>query len=186
MTPASRRKIDKLSKPGSPQTGEPVYLTIGKLRRTHGVQGEIIFDVLTDMPETIMPGLVVSIGSMYKETIIKSVRQAGNYLLVAFEGYNDCDQVAILRNQFVFINSKDAAPLKSGKYYHHEVIGIDVLDESGNAIGKITEIISTGANDVYVIQSSSGEEILIPAIKTVVLEIDPQKKIMRVHLPEWE
>lgn len=186
MKPLTSKRSEKFPKTGSPQTGEPVYLTIGKLRRTHGVQGEIIMDALTDVPETITAGLVVFVGGHHKEVKIKSVRQADKSYLVAFEGYDDCDQVGIFRNQYVFIKTKDAAPLEVGKYYQHEVIGMEVVDESGSHIGKVAEIISTGANDVYVILPESGEEILIPAIKAVILEIDAVKKKMKVRLPEWE
>ncbi len=186
MKPASSDKSRKTIKPGSPQTGEPVYLTIGKLRRTHGVRGEIIMDALTDFPETITTGMTVYIGAHHKQQIISSVRPADKTLLIAFEGFDDCDKVGIFRNQFVFIKTKDAAPLEEGKFYHHEVIGMEVIDENGAHIGKISEIINTGANDVYVIQPESGVEILIPAIKSIVLEIDKNTGKMRVRIPEWE
>lgn len=186
MKPASSEKPRKTIKPGSPQTGEPVYLTIGKLRRTHGVRGEIIMDALTDFPDTIKTGMTVYIGAHHKQQKISSVRPADKTFLIAFEGFDDCDKVGIFRNQFVFIKTKDAAPLEEGKFYQHEVIGMDVIDESGALLGKISEILNTGANDVYVIQPESGEEILIPAIKNVVLEIDKSTGKMRVRLPEWE
>jgi 16S rRNA processing protein RimM len=186
MKPASSEKSRKTIKPGSPQTGEPVYLTIGKLRRTHGVRGEIIMDALTDFPDTITTGMTVYIGGHHKQQKISSVRPADKIFLIAFEGFDDCDKVGIFRNQFVFIKTKDAAPLEEGKFYQHEVMGMDVMDESGVHLGKISEILNTGANDVYVIQPESGEELLIPAIKSVVLEIDTTTGKMRVRLPEWE
>lgn len=186
MKPTSSERPKKTLKPGSPQTGEPEYLTIGKLRRTHGVHGEIIMDALTDFPETITTGMTVFIGAHHKQQKISSIRPADKTFLIAFEGFDDCDKVGIFRNQFVFIKSKDAAPLEEGKFYQHEVVGMDVIDENGNQLGKLSEIINTGANDVYVIQPEAGDEILIPAIKSVVLEIDTNTGKMRVRLPEWE
>jgi 16S rRNA processing protein RimM len=186
MTPASFEGSRKTLKPGSPQTGEPEYLTIGKLRRTHGVRGEIIMDALTDYPETITVGMTVYIGAHHKQQVVSSVRPADRTFLIAFEGFDDCDKVGIFRNQFVFVKTRDAAPLEDGKFYQHEVVGMNVMDDSGTSLGKISEIINTGANDVYVIQPESGEEILIPAIKSVILEIDTSKGKMRVRLPEWE
>lgn len=186
MTPRSQAEKGNNQKSGSPQSGEPVYLTIGKLRRTHGVKGEIIMDLLTDSPEMIKPELTVYIGSHHKPQVFSSVRAMDQSLLVKFTGYEDCDQATVFRNQFVAIKTSDAEPLQEGKFYQHEVIGMEVVDEDGNRIGKISEIIPTGANDVYVVQPEDGEEILIPAVKLVVLKIDPLKGRMIVKLPEWE
>lgn len=116
MKPASSDKSRKTIKPGSPQTGEPVYLTIGKLRRTHGVRGEIIMDALTDFPETITTGMTVYIGAHHKQQIISSVRPADKTLLIAFEGFDDCDKVGIFRNQFVFIKQRMPHLLRRGSF----------------------------------------------------------------------
>jgi len=186
MTPVSSPRSRKTLKPGSPQTGEPEYLTIGKLRRTHGVRGEIIMDALTDFPDTIKTGMAVYIGTHHKQQVISSIRPTDKTFLIAFEDFDDCDKVGIFRNQYVFIKTMDAAPLEEGKFYQHQVVGMEVIDESGTSLGKICEIINTGANDVYVIQPLAGNEILIPAIKGVILEVDINAGKMRVRLPEWE
>ncbi len=171
---------------GSPQSGGPVFLTIGKLQRTHGVKGEMIMDVHTDFPERIKPDLQVYVGQNHKQYTIASVRPNGDKLLVSFNGLIDCDQAAILRNQLVFIKTVDANLLPDGEFYHHEILGMQVIDESGTVIGTIQEIMVTGANDVYVVITEDGKELLLPAIRSVVLSIDRDTKKITVRLPEWD
>lgn len=185
MTPAPSGKRD-LHNSGSPRSGEPVYLTIGKLRRTHGVRGEILMDVLADDPEMLKPGLVLFVGLKHKEAKLAAVRAADKSLIVRFEGHTDCDQAAAFRNQFVAIKTSDAQPLNTGRYYHHEVIGLKVIDDQGKDLGVLADILSTGANDVYVIRPAEGEEILVPAVKEFVIKIDPGSRLIVVKLPEWE
>ena len=185
MTPVPTNERNQ-PKSGSPRSGEPVYLTIGKLRRTHGVKGEILMDVLADDPEMIKPGLTLFVGSKHKEAKLAAVRTADKSLIVRFEGYSDCDQAAVFRNQFVAIKTSDAQPLDSGRFYHHEVMGLKVFDESGKELGVISEIIPTGANDVYVIKPLEGEDILVPAVKEFVMKIDTGSRSIVVRLPEWD
>ena len=185
MTPAPTGKHDQQNS-GSPRSGEPVYLTIGKLRRTHGVKGEILMDVLADDPEMVKPGLILYVGTKHKEAKLAAVRAADKSLIVRFEGHSDCDQAAVFRNQFVAIKTSDAQPLDTGRYYHHEVIGLKAVDENGNELGVLADIISTGANDVYVIKPLEGEEVLVPAVKEFVIKIDPGSRLIVVRLPEWE
>jgi 16S rRNA processing protein RimM len=74
--------------------------------------------------------------------------------------------------------------LPEGKIYQHELFGFKVVDESDNLLGELVEIIETGANDVYVVKDEAGKEILLPAIPQVILEIDADRRLMRVHLLE--
>ena len=186
MTPVpSARKRDPQNS-GSPKSGEPAYLIIGKLRRTHGVNGDLLMDVLTDEPEVIKEGLTVFVGPHHKSLKISGCRTAGKSLLVRFEGFTDCDQAGVFRNQPVSIKAIEAQPLKEGRFYHHEIIGIKVLDENRSGIGIVTEILVTGANDVYVVQNAAGDEVLIPAVNEFVKKIDPDNCEMTVKLPQWE
>jgi len=173
-------------KSGSPQSGGPVFLSIGKLQRTHGVKGELVMDVLTDFPEKIVPGFTVFIGKKNQPYKISSTRPAADKVLISFEGLVDCDQASILRNQYVYIKSEDANQLPEGEFYHHEIIGMNVIEENGNLVGIVKEILETGANDVYIIEGVDGKEILIPAIRSAVLSIDRQDRKMVVRIPEWE
>jgi 16S rRNA processing protein RimM len=185
MTTGKQSSDIEPKKTGSPRSGEPVYLMIGKLRRSHGIHGEMLMDVQTDFPERIKVGNHVFVGQKHKELIISGLRPMNKDLLVGFDGYGDCEQVAIYCNQPVYIKTESVSDLPEGEFYHHEVVGMSVVDEAEKPIGIILEILVTGANDVYVIESPAGEEILVPAIKSVVISISREKHKMVVRLPEW-
>lgn len=177
--------IEAQSNSGSPQSGEPVYLTIGKFRRPHGVKGEILMEMVTEFPENIKPGIQVFVGIKKKPCTISSIRQTNKLWLVSLFGFEDCESVEIFRNQWVYMDAEQLKPLPAGLFYQHEVIGMQVLDENRQRLGKVTEILVTGANDVYVIGTDSGEELLIPAIKSVIISMDRDTNTMILHPIDW-
>lgn len=164
-------------------SGESVYyLAIGYLRRPHGVHGEIIMDLHTDFPERIQPGKRVYVGARYENATLESARAHGKGMLVKVRGYDTPESAGRFRNQWVYVRSDEVPPFPKGQYYQHELLGLEVMDESGNSLGALSEILETGANDVYVVRSPSGKEILLPAIPSVVLHIDMDARIIKVHL----
>jgi 16S rRNA processing protein RimM len=168
---------------GSPENGEPTYLAVGKLRRPHGVQGEILMTVWTDFPERLKPGALVYVGSSYQAVSVRDVRWHRDDLLISFNEYPDREGVGVLRNQVVAVRTKDLPVLPDGELYLHQVLGMKVFEDSSNQLlGTIREIIETGANDVYVVRNDKGMELLLPAIDPVVLEIDIAANEMRVYL----
>ena len=102
--------------------------------------------------------------------------------MLAFDGFTTPEQVGRFRNQILYIDEADAKELPEGEFYYHELLGLSVLDETGEPLGKVTEIMQTGANDVYVVTNEAGREILLPAIAEVILEVDLEFKEMKVHL----
>jgi 16S rRNA processing protein RimM len=181
MTPGRK----KTGNTGSPEAGEPVYLAVGFLRRPHGVNGEILMSVLTDFPERLYPGMKVFAGNSYDPFIVRSLRQHDRGALIAFEGLMDCDVVTPLRNKTLFIQANKLPELPNGEYYFHQLLGISVLDETGKNLGSLVEILETGANDVYLVKDSDGQEILLPAIDSVILKIDVDKREMTVRPQIW-
>jgi 16S rRNA processing protein RimM len=167
---------------GSLSSGEPVFLAVGKLRRSHGVKGEMVMDIFTDFPERLKTGVRVFIGAQHTEQRIRSQRPNGSSLLIAFQGFSTPESVAELRNQVVFVRADDRPPLPEGEYYHHQLLGLRVVDEGGQTLGKLVEILSSPANDVYIVQPEAGTEILLPALKSVILNVDLEQRVMRVHL----
>ncbi len=157
---------------GSPSPGEPAFLVVGKLRRPHGVHGEMVMDVYTDFPERLEEGVSVYIGEAYQLALIKSLRRHGDALLLAFNGYNSPEEVGVFRNQLVYVRSDDRPALPEGDYYHHQIVGLRVVDKSGVTIGTIMEILETGANDILVVEKEDRSELLVPVIDSVVLKID--------------
>lgn len=168
---------------GSPD-GEPVYLAVGFLRRPHGVRGEIIMDLHTDFPERMSEGRRLFIGEGHEPVTVASVRTHQKGMLVRFEGIETPEDAGRFRNQWLYVNSADVPELPDDQLYQHELFGFSAVDEAGNVLGELVEIIETGANDVYVIRDESGREILLPAIPAVILELDPERRLMRVHLLE--
>jgi len=174
---------DSKNAPGSPD-GEPVYLVIGFLRRPHGVQGEMIMDLHTDFPERLQSGRELFIGEEHKAMTLTGVRPHAKGRLVKFKGMETPEEVGQFRNQWVYVKATDVPSLPEGEIYQHELFGFEVVDDNGNALGELVEIIETGANDVYVVRDSNGHEILLPAIPPVILDLDPVRRLMRVHLLE--
>jgi len=168
---------------GSP-SGEPLYLSVGFLRRPHGVQGEIIMDIHTDFPERMKSGRKLFVGEEHQPMTLTSVRPHQSGLIVKFNGVETPEDAGKFRNQWVFIKAKDAPPLPAGQMYQYELIGFKVVDENDNLLGELTEIIETGANDVYIVKDDSGKEILLPAIPSVILDVEAGSRLMRVHLLE--
>ena len=169
--------------PGSPD-GEPVYLVVGFLRRAHGLQGELIMDLHTDFPERFRAGRKLFIGEAHKPLTLSNARPHAKGMLVKFKGIETSEEAGQFRNQWVYARATDVPSLPEGKIYQHELFGFAVVDDNDNSLGELVEIIETGANDVYVVRDSNGHEILLPAIPSVVLELDPVHRVMRVHLLE--
>ena len=86
----------------------------------------------------------------------------------------------------MYIKAEALPELPEGEYYHHQLLGLKVINEAGLEVGSLTEIIETGANDVYVATSAEGKETLFPAIESVILWVDLGRNEMQVRLPDWE
>jgi len=174
---------DNKNASGSPD-GEPVYLTVGFLRRPHGVHGEIILDLHTDFPERLKSGRKLFLGEDRKPMTLVSARPHAKGMLIQFKGVETPEDVGQFRNQWVYVQASDVPPLPEGQLYQHELFGFSVVDESDNLLGELVEILETGANDVYVVRDANGREILLPAIPSVILDLDPARRLIRVHLLE--
>jgi len=170
---------------GSSLPGEPALLVVGRLRHAHGLKGEISMEVLTDFPERLRKGKQVFVGESHAPMIITAARWKDKVMLLTFEGYTDCDQVNTLRNEAVYIRSDNLPSLPEGEYYFHQLVGLKVFDEAGVLLGQLEEVLETGANDVYVVRSASGAELLLPVIEEVILKVDLEGGVMTVRPPVW-
>lgn len=168
---------------GSPHSSEPVFLVIGHLQRPHGIAGEIAMQVLTDFPERIRKGKIVYLGNDHTPIKVLQTRWKQNLMLIKFEGYPSREDVAKLTNLEVFTSVKDLPTLPEGEYYHHQLIGMQVFEDD-ILLGSISEILVTGANDVYIVSSLHNSEILLPAIESVILNIDLPANRMQVIIPD--
>ncbi len=167
---------------GSPSSGEPVYLAVGLLRRPHGVHGAMLMTVLTDFPERLMPGKRLYAGEQHEVVRLSAVRPHAEGLLVSLRGFDTPEAVGRLRNCYLYVEAAGLPPLPEGEYYHHELVGLEVVAEDGQVLGTLAEVMETGANDVYLVTDPAGHELLLPAIPPVILEVDLDRRRMRVHL----
>ncbi|HEX7540605.1 MAG TPA: ribosome maturation factor RimM [Anaerolineales bacterium] len=167
---------------GPPTAGGPAFLVVGKVRRPHGVHGKVVAEIYTDFPERLSPKKAIYLGEKHTRLVITNQRPHNEGLLLGFEGVTTPDQAGRYRNQILSIAAVETSKLPEGEFYFHELLDLEVVDEAGNLLGTLTDILETGANDVYMVTGSSGRELLLPAISEVVLDVDLDKKTMKVHL----
>jgi 16S rRNA processing protein RimM len=157
-------------------------LVIGKLRRPHGLRGEMLMNVHTDFPERLKPKRTVYVGAGYRPLRIRSCRWHRQAMLIAFDSYHDSETAGELRNQLVYVRADTLPALEEGEYYHHQLLGLHVVSDEGQELGTVAKILETGANDVFLVRPETGPDILLPNIDSVVLAIDLERGEMRVHL----
>ena len=174
--------LDINTNTGSSSNDEPVFVIVGKFRRPHGIKGEIRMTPLTDFPEILKPGISIFVGDRYQSHTLNSIRWHGGDLLVSLVGLPDRTSVEIFRNVMVYMKEEDLPETPEGEYYLHQLVGLRVITDEDQELGKIKEIIVTGANDVYLIETEGGKDILLPAIDEVVVEINQTERYMLVHI----
>lgn len=156
---------------------------IGKAGAPHGVAGEIRVQPMTDFPERFDGLRTVYLGD--ERMSVSRTRWQGRRLLVTFDGVSSREAASALTGRLLSVDRKDAVPLEAGEYYTFDIVGLRVVDPRGEELGEVTEVLRTGANDVYVVRGEAGE-VLIPALKSVVTDISLDEGTMTVDLPELE
>ncbi len=161
------------------------YLDIGKVVNTHGVKGELKVMPLTDDPlrYSLLKYVLIDKDGKLEEYKIDSVRFHKNFVLLKLSGLETLEEAEKLKSRVLKIHRKDAVKLPEGSYFICDLIGIKVLNMNGSKLGTLKDVIKTGGNDVYVVQHEE-KELLIPALKSVVKNIDLNKREMLVDLPE--
>ncbi len=170
---------------GSPSPGEPVFLAVGRLRRPHGIAGEMIMDVLTDFPERLRPGKTIFVGEAHLPMRINGVRGHDQALIIHLSGLDSPEAAGRWRNALMFVKASDLPKLPEGEYYHHQLLGLKVIDETGHEVGRLEDILETGANDVYLVKTLDGKEVLLPAVEDVIIDVKLDQHEIHVRLPEW-
>jgi 16S rRNA processing protein RimM len=172
----------QLNATGSLLPGEPAFLAVGKLRHPHGVHGEILMEVFTDFPERLIPGTILYLNSETDALRMIRCRLHREGLLMTFDGYTTPEEISQFRNQIVYVKADDRPPLADGEYYQYQLINLHVTTDAGVSIGKVTEILETGASDVLVIRPENGPEVLIPIVDTFIQSIDLTNREITVHI----
>src|SRR5574340_947146 len=118
----TRRKTMPKATSGSPPPGEPEYLLVGKLRRPHGVQGDLVMEIVTDFPDRLKAGTRVFIGEKRHGHAIVATRHHAQGLLIRFQGVDTPESDAVLRNEMVYVDASARPPLPEGQFYHHQLL----------------------------------------------------------------
>lgn len=162
---------------------EPRYLAIGRIVRPFGIRGELKVKLMTDYPEQLDRLRTVYVGPEAVPWQIEGLRLHHGAALFKLVGCDDRTGADTLRGALVQITRKEAMPLETDEYYEHHIINLSVVERDGTYLGKITEIIHTGANEVIVVVGPEGE-LLLPFIESVVLDIDLDADRITVHVLE--
>jgi 16S rRNA processing protein RimM len=159
------------------------YLAIGQVIRAHGLRGEVSMRVLTDFPERFKTTEWIYLGSPYEATAyrLQSFRPHQDNLLLTLEGITNRTQAETLVGQWVQVPLAEATPLPEGRYYLYQLMGLHVQTTAGEPLGVISDVLETGANDVYVVKHNN-QELLLPAIPDVIKQIDMAAGRMVVDL----
>lgn len=163
------------------------YLEIGKIINTHGIKGDVKIIPLTDDPSRFNKLKWVYIGddNSIDKYDIRHVKFLDNTIIIRFKNIDDINQAGLLKGLYLKVDRSQAIKLPEDSYFICDLIGCSVFEESINKVlGIIKDIIQTGSNDVYVVRSEQGKEILIPALKTVVKKVSIEDKKIWVVLPE--
>lgn len=165
------------------------YVPVGKIVGAHGTRGTCRVYSYLESPSVLRPGDLVLLGRHKDQKknceIIWVKAHKKTTFLLALKEITTRNQVEQLVGYELFLDRMDFPELEKGTYYWHDLIGLAVYAADEEYLGRVTSIIPTGGNDVYVVKNiDPDQEILIPAIESVILEIDLNEKIMRVQLPD--
>ena len=162
---------------------EVEFVVVGTVVKPHGIRGGLTVEPISDMLSGLQAGDRVFVGAQRRPHAIRSLQPHKQRYLVFLDQIETRAQAEALRQAELSLRF-DQAQLPPGTYFHWQLVGLDVETEDGRGLGRVSEILATGANDVYVVRSGSGKELLLPAIQSVVREVDlEQGKIIVSPLP---
>ncbi|KAB2337487.1 ribosome maturation factor RimM [Cytobacillus depressus] len=161
------------------------WFNVGKIVNTHGIRGEVRIISKTDFADKRYKSgnklfLFMPQSNTPIELTVKSHRTHKNFDLVTFEGHDNINQVENMKGGILKVSESQLGALEEDEYYYHEIIGCTVTTLAGEEIGEIREILSPGANDVWVIKGNGSKEILIPYIEDVVKEVNIKDKLIKI------
>lgn len=167
-------------------------LKVGVITSTHGVRGEVkVFPTTDDVNRfKKLKTVMLDTGKEIMTLEIAGVKFFKNMVILKFKGIDNVDDVQKYRQKDLYVARKDAVKLYKDEYFIADLIGIDVFEEDGKRMGTLKEVMPTGANDVYVVTlcedytGGGQKEVLIPAIKQCILDVNPAENRMTVHLLE--
>lgn len=159
-------------------------IAVARISTPHGVRGEVRLQPLTDFPHRFAETKYLLLADGVRLDL-ESARLQKDTVLAKFRGMDTPEAWIPFRHKELYVTEDALMPLPAGQYYIHQIVGIEVFDESGAFLGILNDVFQTGSNDVYVVKSPDGKELLLPAIDTVVKRVDAAGRLMIVALPEY-
>lgn len=170
---------------------EKALFAVGKIVNTHGIRGEIKVVAQTDFPDVRFASgsqlVLVPPEALREEPFpvtVKTSRDHKTFLLVQLEQFDNINQVEKYKGGQLKVTEEQLLELEEGEYYYFEIVGCSVVTEDGETLGIVKEILTPGANDVWVVKRPKGPDLLLPVIDECVLEVDVEAKQITVHLME--
>ena len=159
-------------------------LQVGIITSTHGIRGEVkVFPTTDDVRRfKRLKEVILDTGKEKKTLEIESVKFFKQFAILKFKGFDDINEVERFRQKSLYVTRKNAVRLNRDEYFIADLIGLSVLDEEGKTLGTVKDVMETGANDVYIIDMTDGRELLLPAIKQCILQVDVENGFMKVHV----
>lgn len=159
----------------------PDRIVVGRIVKPHGIRGEVIVESQTEAAdERFVAGATLFVGDPASEDSaavrIEAARPHQGRYIVAFEHVDDRTQAETLRNVLLSIPSGQARPPAPGRYYPHDLEGLDVFDESGGTLGVLTGVLDNPANDLWIVRTPAGKDVLVPAVREFVRDVDLERK----------
>ncbi|MBH1942403.1 ribosome maturation factor RimM [Mobilitalea sibirica] len=160
------------------------YLRVGVISNTHGVHGEVKVYPTTDDPNRFqeLKQVILDTGKEMITLEITGVRFFKQFVLLKFKGINNINDIEKYKGKDLLITRDKAVKLQKDEYFIFDLIDSEVYTDEGNKLGVLTEILTSSANDVYVVKTMDNKEILLPSIKECILDIDVENKRITVHL----
>jgi 16S rRNA processing protein RimM len=171
-----------------PLTSDPADLiVIGEVSGAHGVRGAVRVAPVTDFPDHLLTleRVIVVRGRTGWPTRVERAWLAGQHVVMKLAGVETPEDAAALRGATVRIPPTEVHPLPPGQFYIFQIVGLHVRTPEGQALGEVTEVLQTGSNDVYVVRTPDGKDLLLPATDEVIQTIDVAAGQMVARPPEW-
>lgn len=161
-------------------------LRVGAVTTTHGIAGEVKVFPTTDDPKRFkkLKSVLLDTGHGMQELEIVQVKFFKNMVILKFKDHNKIEDVMSFKGKDLYVPRDKAVKLEENENFIADLIGMTVYEEDGSCLGTLTDVLQTGANDVYVVELNDGREVLIPAIRQCILDVDVEAATMKVHLLE--
>ncbi len=161
-------------------------LKVGIMSSTHGVRGEMkIFPTTDDVKRfRKLKEVLLDTGKEYITLEVEGVKFFRQFVIIKFKGYDSINDIEKYKGMSLYVTRENAVPLKKDEYFMADLIGLKVIDDEGKVLGELTDVLQTGANDVYEVKLEDGKDLLLPAIRQCILDVDIDEGIMRVHVLE--